>query len=94
VVGDLDCMDDPEIDHRLDPPRAGSHTVTFGEPYRTRTVLVRERVRSRHYLTFRQRIAFETVLSSTLKCCAILKSLRPKRRRFAASSAWGGRARL
>jgi len=25
-------MDDPEIDLRLDPARAGSHTGTFGEP--------------------------------------------------------------
>jgi len=32
VVADLGCMDDPEIDLWLDPPRAGSHTVTLGEP--------------------------------------------------------------
>jgi len=25
-------MDDPEIDLRLDPPRPGSHTGTYGEP--------------------------------------------------------------
>jgi hypothetical protein len=31
-------MDDSEIDLRLDPPRAGSHTVTLGEPNVTRTI--------------------------------------------------------
>jgi len=25
-------MDNPEVDLRFDPPRAGSHTVTLGEP--------------------------------------------------------------
>jgi len=31
LVADLCDMDDPEIDLRLDPPRAGSQSVTFGE---------------------------------------------------------------
>lgn len=34
VQGDVD---DPEIDLGLDPSRAGSSTVTFGEPVVTRT---------------------------------------------------------
>jgi hypothetical protein len=31
VVATLGGMDDPEKDLRLDPPPAGSHTVTFGD---------------------------------------------------------------
>lgn len=30
-------VDDPETDLRVDPPRAGSQSVTFGDPYRNRT---------------------------------------------------------
>lgn len=37
VVAILAEVDDPEIDLQLDPPRAGSNTVTFGAPYGTRT---------------------------------------------------------
>lgn len=37
TVAILGEMDNPEVDLRLDPPGAGSNTVTLGDPCRTRT---------------------------------------------------------
>lgn len=36
-MANLGVVDDPEIDLRIDQPRAGTQSVTFGDPYWTRT---------------------------------------------------------
>jgi hypothetical protein len=74
-------MYDPEPDLGFDPSRSGSHTVTLGEPSRTRTIILRY-----HYMN-RQRIAFSTVFSSTPRCRAILELLSPMRWSVSASYA-------